>query len=80
MANDIGDHFRHLRLINAPVRLDRQPHGPEAQPGKLLALKFIGIREKNHISRVRFETVDIHPARVRVNVATTQSGEVTVEF
>ena len=38
------------------------------------------IREKNHISRVRLETVDIHPARVRVDVATTQSGEVTVEF
>lgn len=38
------------------------------------------IQEKNHISRVRLETVDIHPARVRVDVATTQSGEVTVEF
>ena len=38
------------------------------------------IREKNHISWVRLETVDIHPARVRVDVATTQSGEVTVEF
>ena len=38
------------------------------------------IREKNHISRVRLETVDIHPARVRVDVATTQSGEVTEEF
>ena len=38
------------------------------------------IREKNHISVVHLETVDIRPARVRVDVTTTQPGEATVEF
>lgn len=38
------------------------------------------IREKKHISGVRLETVEIHPARVRVEVTTTQPSEVTVEF
>lgn len=37
------------------------------------------IREKNHISQVHLETVDIHPARIKVDVQTTQGGEVLVE-
>ena len=38
------------------------------------------IREKNHISGVHLETVDIRPTRVQVDVTTAQPGEVTVEF
>ena len=37
------------------------------------------IREKNHISRVRLETVDIHPASIKVDVQTTQECKVLVE-
>ena len=37
------------------------------------------IREKNHISQVHLETVDIHPARIKVDVQTTQESEVLVE-
>ena len=37
------------------------------------------IREKNHISQVHLETVDIHPARIQVDVQTTQESEVLVE-
>lgn len=38
------------------------------------------IRNKNHISGVHLETVDIRPARVRAEVTTTQPCNVTVEF
>ena len=38
------------------------------------------IRDKNHISGVHLETVDIRPARVRAEVTTTQPCNVTVEF
>ena len=37
------------------------------------------IREKNHIAQVHLETVDIHPARIKVDVQTTQESEVLVE-
>ena len=37
------------------------------------------IREKNHISQVHLETIDIHPARIKVDVQTTQESEVLVE-
>lgn len=37
------------------------------------------IREKNHISQVHLETVEIHPARIKVDVQTTQESEVLVE-
>ena len=37
------------------------------------------IREKNHITQVHLETVDIHPAKLRVDVQTTQESAVTVE-
>ena len=37
------------------------------------------IREKNHISQAHLETVDIHPARIKVDVQTTQESEVLVE-
>ena len=38
------------------------------------------IRDKNYISGVHLETVDIHPAKVRVDAATTSPCNVTVEF
>lgn len=38
------------------------------------------IRDKNHISGVHLETVDIRPARVRAEVTTPQPCNVTVEF
>ena len=38
------------------------------------------IRDKSHISGVHLETVDIHPAKVRVDAATTSPCDVTVEF
>ena len=37
------------------------------------------IREKNHISHVHLETVDIYPARIKVDIQTTQPSEVTIE-
>lgn len=37
------------------------------------------IREKNHISQVHLETVDIHPAKIKVEVQTTQPSEVLVD-
>ena len=37
------------------------------------------IREKNHITQVHLETVDIHPAKLRVDVQTTQESAITVE-
>lgn len=37
------------------------------------------IQEKNHISQVHLETVDIHPARIKVDVQTTEESNVTVE-
>ena len=37
------------------------------------------IREKNHIAQVHLETVDIHPARIKVDVQTTGESEVLVE-
>ena len=37
------------------------------------------IREKNHIFQVHIETVDIHPARIKVDVQTTQPSEVFVD-
>ena len=37
------------------------------------------IREKNHISQVHLETVDIYPARIKVDVQITQESEVLVE-
>lgn len=37
------------------------------------------IREQNHISQVHLETVDIHPAKLRVDVKTTQESAITVE-
>ena len=37
------------------------------------------IRERNHISQVHLETVDIHPARIRVEVQTAEESNVTVE-
>ncbi len=37
------------------------------------------IREKNHITQVHLETVDIHPARIKVDVKTTEESDVTVE-
>ena len=37
------------------------------------------IREKNHIFQVHLETVDIHPARIKVDVQTTGESEVLVE-
>ena len=38
------------------------------------------IREKNHISQEHLETVHIHPARIKVDVQTTQESEVLVEI
>ena len=37
------------------------------------------IREKNHITQVHLETVDIHPAKIKVDVQTTEESDVTVE-
>ena len=37
------------------------------------------IREKNHITQVHLETVDIHPAKLQVDVQTTQESAITVE-
>ena len=37
------------------------------------------IRQKNHICQVHLETVAIHPAKIRVDVQTTQESPVTVE-
>lgn len=37
------------------------------------------IRERNHITQVHLETVDIHPAKLRVDVQTTQESAITVE-
>lgn len=37
------------------------------------------IREKNHITQVHLETVDICPAKLRVDVQTTQETAITVE-
>ena len=37
------------------------------------------IREKNHIFQVHLETVDIHPARIKVDVQITGESEVLVE-
>ena len=37
------------------------------------------IREKEYISKVHLETVDIHPARIRVEVETTADMDVSVE-
>ena len=37
------------------------------------------IRENNHITQVHLETVDIHPAKLRVDVQTTQESAITVE-
>ncbi len=36
------------------------------------------IREQNHISQVHLETVDIHPAKLRVDVQTTQESDISV--
>ena len=38
------------------------------------------IREQNHISQVHMETVQIHPAKVRVDVKTTQDSNITVDI
>lgn len=38
------------------------------------------IREKNHISLVHLETVQIHPAILKVDVQTTAESEVTIEI
>lgn len=38
------------------------------------------VRERNHISQVHLETVQIHPAKIRVNVQATQSNDITVEI
>ena len=38
------------------------------------------IREQNHISQVHMETVQIHPAKVRVDVKTTQDSDITVDI
>ena len=38
------------------------------------------IQDKNHISGVHLETLDIHPARVRAEITTTRPCDVTVEF
>lgn len=37
------------------------------------------IREKNHISQVHLETVDIHPARIKVDVQTTQESIIDID-
>ena len=37
------------------------------------------IREKNHISQVHLETVDIHPARIKVDVKTTQESIIDID-
>lgn len=37
------------------------------------------IRERNHITQVHLETVDIHPAKIRVDVQTTQDSNIAVE-
>lgn len=37
------------------------------------------IREKNHISQVYLETVDIYPARIKVDVQTTNESDVIIE-
>lgn len=37
------------------------------------------IREKNHITQVHLETVDIHPAKLRADVQTTQESAISVE-
>ncbi len=37
------------------------------------------IREKNHIAQVHLETVDIHPAKIKVDVQTTEESDVIVE-
>ena len=37
------------------------------------------IREQNHISQIHLETVDIHPASIKVDVQTTQESKVLVE-
>jgi len=37
------------------------------------------IRERNHITLVHLETVDIHPAKIRVDVQTTEESDVIVE-
>ncbi len=36
------------------------------------------LREQNHISRIHLETVQIYPAKIRVDVRTTQESSVTV--
>ncbi len=38
------------------------------------------IRERNHITQVHLETVDIHPAKLRVDVRTTQNSDITVDI
>ena len=38
------------------------------------------IRDRSHISSVHLETVDIHPAKVKADVITTNPCDVTVEF
>ena len=38
------------------------------------------IRDRSHISSVHLETADIHPAKVKVDVITTNPCDVTVEF
>lgn len=38
------------------------------------------IRERNHISQVHLQTLDIHPAKIRVDVQTTAASDVTVEL
>jgi len=38
------------------------------------------IREQNHISQVHMETVQIQPAKVRVDVKTTQDSDITVDI
>ncbi len=38
------------------------------------------IREKNHITQVHLETVDIQPAKIRVDVQTTQDSDATVDI
>lgn len=38
------------------------------------------IREQNHILQVHMETVQIHPAKVRVDVKTTQDSDITVDI
>lgn len=38
------------------------------------------IREQNYISQVHMETVQIHPAKVRVDVKTTQDSDITVDI